>query len=120
MWFSITHSAISIPPWSEGAHKLLNKHWSVLQHVPDGALHATLAGMGITVGTPYSVEDLVLAIRQRREGADGQEPWPDDRLRRQEYEALVHGKKEAVERSGLCLRTGVPFAGDSLDFVSAK
>src|SRR5207247_862470 len=26
VWFSITQSAISIPPWSEGAHKLLNRY----------------------------------------------------------------------------------------------
>jgi hypothetical protein len=94
VWFSITHSAISIPPWSEGVHKLLNKHWPVLQHVPDGALQATLAGMGITAGTPYSIEDLVLAIRQRREGSTGSGPWSEERLRREEYEALVQGKKE--------------------------
>jgi len=109
VWFSITHSAISIPPWSEGAHKLLNKHWPVLQHVPEGALQATLAGMGITVGTPYSVEDLVLAIRQRREGTQDTEPWSDERLRRQEYDALVRGKREvSKDQDFVCEPTASP------------
>jgi hypothetical protein len=94
VWFSITQSAISIPPWSEGAHKLLNKHWPVLQHVPEVALQATLAGMNVTSETPYTVDDLVLAVRQRREGAEGAEPWSNEKLRRQEYEALIHGKRE--------------------------
>ena len=94
VWFSITQSAISIPPWSEGAHKLLNRYWPVLQHVPDDALPATLAGMNVTAGTPYTVEDLVLAVRQRRQGTEDAERWSNQKLRQQEYEALVHGKRE--------------------------
>src|SRR4029079_6836689 len=42
VWFPIPHSAISIPPWSEGAFKLLNRYWAALQHVPDDSLRQTL------------------------------------------------------------------------------
>lgn len=93
VWFSAVQSAISIPPWSEGAHKLLNKYWPVLQHIPDNALRETLAGMTLPL-EQYTVEDLLLAVRQRRESAEDNQPWSAERLRRQEYEALERGKKE--------------------------
>lgn len=120
VWFSITHSAISIPPWSEGAHKLLNRHWPVLQHVPGEALRATLAGMNVTVGTPYTVEDLVLATRQRREGAEDAEEWSSEKLRSQEYEALVHGKQETSKVQDFVCETAVsipPFVSHWFDQV---
>ena len=37
VWFSLMHSAISIPPWSEGAFLVLNKHWEMLRHLRDQA-----------------------------------------------------------------------------------
>ena len=47
VWFPVTRSAISIPPWSEGAFKVLERHWKVLQAVPLDALEATIEAMGI-------------------------------------------------------------------------
>lgn len=94
VWFPNVYSSISIPPWSEGAFKILNRYWSALQYAPDDALAQILSGMGISRGTPYTVDDLVLAVQQRRtgEGGGGSEP---DALRWQEYEALIRGKAES-------------------------
>jgi hypothetical protein len=94
VWFPTVYSSISIPPWSEGALKLLNRYWSALQHAPDDALSQIIGGMGIAKGTPYSVEDLVLAIQQRRTGEGSGAGAQPDGLRCQEHEALVKGKAE--------------------------
>ena len=96
MWFSLTHSAISIPPWSEGAFQVLNKHWEMLRHLGDeAALRGILEGMNLAAGTVYSTEDLVAAIIRRREdeagGGDG-EAAPA--LKRDEYLALMNGRRE--------------------------
>src|ERR1041384_1122614 len=92
--FPWAYSAISIPPWSEGAFKLLNKYWHVLQHVPEESLRSTLTGMHILPqDSPYNIDDLILAVSQRRRaGADDLDRGVD--LRVQEFEALVRGKKE--------------------------
>lgn len=96
VYFSVVRSALSIPPWSEGVYKVINSYWTVFQSIPDVALQATINGMGIAKGTPYSVDDLVAAVRQRRDGtesltADG---YDETKLRTQEYEALVRGRKD--------------------------
>jgi hypothetical protein len=96
VWFPVVRSALSIPPWSEGAFKVLNRHWTFMRAVPDEALAATIRGSGIAHGTPYSVDDLTAAARERRRREqDGSEPEdPNDELRRQEYSALIHGMPE--------------------------
>lgn len=109
VWFSVTHSAISIPPWSEGAHKLLNKYWPALQHVPSSAVRATLDGMGLAERSPYTVDDLVLALQQRRERTGDDGSWTPETLRVQEYEALVHGKPDiSKEQDFVCEPVKVP------------
>jgi len=94
VWFSIVQSAISIPPWSEGAFKILNRHWSVIQHVPDDALAAVLEAMQIAVGTPYTTSDLVEAVRQRKVEGRATELPTKERIKVQEYEALCKGRSE--------------------------
>jgi len=95
VWFSRTHSAISIPPWSEGAFLVLNKHWEMLRHLRDETgLRDIIEGLKLAAGTIYSVQDLMNAIAQRR--AD--ETAPDDEvtvaLKRDEYLALLNGRPE--------------------------
>jgi hypothetical protein len=99
VWFSLTHSAISIPPWSEGAFLVLNRHWEMLRHLhDDAALRAVLDGMNLAFGTVYTTDDLVNAVKQRRadEGAS-----PDEEvtvaLKRDEYLALANGRPEATK-----------------------
>lgn len=90
VWFPIVHSALSIPPWSEGAFRAINKGWRTLQHVPDEALGATITGMKLAQGTPYSVEDLVRAVQQRKMREQGDETGADS-LKTEEYDALCRG-----------------------------
>jgi hypothetical protein len=100
VWFPVVRSALSIPPWSEGAFKVLNRHWTFMRAMPDDALAATIRGSGIADGTPYSVDDLVTAARERRrreQDGSGVED-PNEELRREEYSALIHGMPE---KSGL-------------------
>jgi hypothetical protein len=96
VWFSLTHSAISIPPWSEGAFQVLNKHWEMLRHLRDeGALKSVLEGMRLATGTAFTTDDLVSAIAQRR--ADESISDDDDvtpALKPDEYLALVKGQPE--------------------------
>jgi hypothetical protein len=96
VWFPVVTSALSIPPWSEGAYKILNRHWTFIRAVPDEALAATVSGSNIAEGTPYSVDDLVAAARERRlrEQNDSGTRVIDDDLRREEYAALIHGMPE--------------------------
>lgn len=106
VWFSLTHSAISIPPWSEGAFLVLNKHWEMLRHLhDDSALKAVLDGMNLAAGTVYTTADLVHAINQRRED----EGAPHDEevtvaLKRDEYLALSNGRpEESKDQQFVCV-----------------
>lgn len=92
-YFGVVQSALSIPPWSEGALKIINRSWPVLQHVPDAALAATIQGMRLAEGTPYSVDVLVEAVRARKSG-EGGPLLADGDLREAEYEAFIVGKDE--------------------------
>jgi hypothetical protein len=111
VWFALAHSAISIPPWSEGAFKLLNKYWHVLQHVPEESLRSTLTGMHILPqDSPYNIDDLILAVSQRRRaGADDLDRGVD--LRVQEFEALVRGKKEVSRDQDFVCEPAVSIPG---------
>jgi hypothetical protein len=93
--FPVVRSSLSIPPWSEGALKLLNRAWSILKHVPDDALSQTIEGMGLAAKGGYSVDDLVQSVIQRRSSSSDPASAVDAQaLRYQEYEALVRGKEE--------------------------
>lgn len=95
VYFAIVRSALSIPPWSEGAFKVINNHWSVLKNIPEVALAPTIQGMQLNKGTDFTVDDLVLAVKQRKEREIEGEPDKDEEgLRKEEYEALVLGKAE--------------------------
>ena len=96
VWFPVVRSALSIPPWSEGAYKVLNRQWNVLRHIPEAALRPTIEGMGLVRGTPYSVDDLVLAVTQRKAREAAPEEETATTLKEQEYEALIRGKEEVT------------------------
>lgn len=92
VWFPVTRSAISIPPWSEGAFKVLERHWKVLQAVPLDALEETIAAMDIA-GPGYPLSELVAAVRRAR-GIDEVEQRDAEDLRADEYGALRNGRPE--------------------------
>lgn len=94
IWFPIVASALSIPPWSDGAFRLLDRTWTLLRNVPDDALEQTIKNARLAEKGPYSVEDLVAAVRLRREGEAATEETTQEMLRFEEYEALRRGAPE--------------------------
>jgi hypothetical protein len=92
VWFPSVRSAISIPPWSEGVHKLIGQYWPMVEHIPTEALAATLEGMGLPKMFGLPLPALVDAILHMR-GESGDVPSDED-LRGEEYQALVLGRPE--------------------------
>lgn len=107
VWFSVAASAISIPPWSEGAFRVLDRHWKVLRAVPDVALPEVVREIVPATGA-YSVEDLVEAARQRK-GEEGV-GVAERTLKEQEFEALRRGRPE-VDRLQQFVCTPAPSPG---------
>jgi len=103
VYFPVTESAISIPPWSEGAYKIINRYWSVLRNVPENALFETIQGMGLASETPYETEDLVVAVKRRKAGDPLEDSSVEETLKPKEYEALSVGKKEtSLDQDFVC------------------
>lgn len=95
VWFPLVRSALSIPPWNEGNHLLIQDHYKVLQHLDDETIASVAGKMRILDNTGYLAEDLVTAVRQRQkieseqaEDDDGQFESAGE-LRREEYEKLI-------------------------------
>jgi hypothetical protein len=105
VWFSFMHSSISIPPWSEGAFLVLNKHWEMLRHLRDrAALHAVLDSMNLAAGTIFSTHDLVAAVIQRQVGEAADDDDVTRSLKRDEYLALMHGRPEqSIDQQFVCV-----------------
>ena len=93
VWFPVVQSAISIPPWSESALQALNRYWPALRAVPDFALSSTIGGMRLPETSGQSLEDLVEAANLRKKRESEEAPSNSD-LRREEFDALVHGRRE--------------------------
>ncbi len=89
VYFSITESSLSIPPWSEGVDKVMEKWWLALKNCPSEALEPMIEGMRITEGTVFSPRDIKKAVLARK----GEDAAPTD-LKIEEYDALCAGKKE--------------------------
>jgi hypothetical protein len=96
VWFPIVRSAISIPPWSEGVYRLLDRHWSVLEAIPEDVVRITLGAMTLPAHG-YSLDDLADAVLRRRQEATD-EPDDEDDLRPGEYKALVAGRPESAQK----------------------
>ena len=113
VWFSVTPSSVSIPPWSELAYKVINRHWIFLEHVPDEALPKTIKGARLTEGTPYSTDDLVFAVRQRRDASTEESVTSVDDLKNEEYEALCRGAAEtSKDQDFVCVHAPEPLPSD--------
>ena len=93
VWFPVIRSALLIPPWSEGALRLLNKHWTFLRAMPADAVPETLKGLKLHEGSAYSLEDLVRAVDERKQRETG-EPSTIPALRNEEFEALIRRQPE--------------------------
>ena len=93
VWFPVVRSALLIPPWSEGALRLLNKHWAFLRHMPGDSVGETLRGLKLHEGSAYSLDDLVRAVDERKRRESG-EPGTTPALRDEEFEALIRRQPE--------------------------
>jgi hypothetical protein len=108
-WFSVTQSAISIPPWSERAFRLLDRHWQLVRAIPPDALAGTIANLDIADGE-YSIADLVAAARERIDTIDGEISTRS--LKGEEYEALIRTRVErSREQEFVCVPATDPGVG---------
>lgn len=95
VWFGSHRSVISIPPWSDAAFQLLDKHWDIFRALPPAALPPAIEAVGVAAGTGYTIADLVEAVHERKrrqEGATG--PTSEEEIRRDEYRALIAGQAD--------------------------
>ncbi|MGH2502873.1 MAG: DrmB family protein, partial [Ktedonobacterales bacterium] len=89
VYFSVTESGLSIPPWSSNLQSALDKHWGTLKHVPDESLWVTVQDMGLARHLRQSVDQIVEAIKSRRAASTGQgTTLTREQLRDREYQAL--------------------------------
>ena len=89
VYFSVTTSSISIPPWSAAVHAALNQQWNTLKHVPADALQATIEGMQLPSKLGMPVDEIVRAILERKgELAEGTKELTERQLRYGEAAAL--------------------------------
>lgn len=89
VWFGSMRSTISIPPWSTAASSFVEKHWVVLEHVPESALAGALAPM-IANHQGVTAQAVQAVIAQRR-GIAARSVPTDAELRADEYSALCTG-----------------------------
>ncbi len=96
VWFPMVASAVSIPPWSNRAAKVVQRHWSssieaVVGCIPEEQWPALLSNLAKMNGVP--AEALIIEVK-RKMSFDLSEAGSDEDLRRGEYEALRRGTDE--------------------------
>lgn len=92
VWYPTMRSALSIPPWSDGLYRVLDRHWNILREIAEEVLPSALKGLAAKSG--YSVDDLVAAATRRRKELDGDVAADGRGIRAGEYEALCRGRAE--------------------------
>ena len=104
VWFPAVRSAISIPPYSEALAKFVNKHWAALED-PEAVNDALLRNIAKQSRGRFTVEQIVLEIERRRGEADG-EDIDEEKLRKQEFGALMDGRDATKDESDfVCEKT---------------
>ena len=88
VYYSVTESAISIPPFSERIQIFLREFEDEIQLLPEDTLPGYLAGKLKKTGESFRVDDLVEAALKRKNPEDRDEAVTD--LLQAEYEALCH------------------------------
>jgi hypothetical protein len=96
VWFGSHRSVISIPPWSNAAFQLLDRHWDIFRALPAAALGPSIEAVGLAAGTNFTTADLVEAVQERKRRQAGDEgPSSEEEIRRDEYRALSVGQPDA-------------------------
>lgn len=94
VWFPDHISAISIPPWSEGAFRVLDRGWEWLKLTPPGdALRLMIEAKGLA-DEYHSVDDLVGAAEYRKRQESGEADAIESDVKYKECEALMKGAPE--------------------------
>jgi hypothetical protein len=63
VYFSSTHSALSIPPWSNPLHSLLNDHWQTLSQLREDLRRSVVQSLPDFSG--LNLDDVMQAIHER-------------------------------------------------------
>ncbi|WP_220182844.1 DUF1998 domain-containing protein [Sphaerisporangium album] len=92
VWFSDVRSALSIPPWSEGVQKLVERNWKSLRKAPD--LRERLEELELTNHPSYSVTEIIQAVEHRRQAEAGTSDSSKPALKLEEYRALTRTTEE--------------------------
>ena len=72
VWFGSHRSAISIPPWSDCAFQLLDKHWDVLRALARQSRSGRRSRRSsLTAGTSFTTDDLVEAVQETKAPTGG-------------------------------------------------
>jgi len=92
VWFPVPRSAISIPPWSREAFKLIESHWTVIRHIPQDGLAEALAGY--VPDTRFSIDELVQVVLDRKRREREPSDYDQESARYEEFDALLRGAPE--------------------------
>ncbi|MFE2999159.1 DrmB family protein [Nocardia sp. NPDC059246] len=88
-WYAVVRSAISIPPWSEGIHRVVGPYLSRLVGRSDSEIASFLDIQRVLANTNYTTQDVLRIVRDAEESDGDQGPaldWP--RFLREEYQQL--------------------------------
>ena len=110
VWFPAVRSAISIPPYSEFLAKVVGMRADTLSH-PDALTDAgkfALQGMVNEFNGRFTLDELRSEIERQFHNADSQEETDDDRLREQEFQALIAGRADQPDTDFVAETMPVP------------
>ena len=88
VYFPITVSSLSIPPWSRNVNAILNRYWPVFQAMDDSALEKTIEGMDLPNRLGKTTEEIVQSVIHRKMFASVNENLNERQLRYKEHLAL--------------------------------
>lgn len=108
VWFSDVRSALSIPPWSEGVQKLVERNWNSLRKAAD--LRDRIEELELA-NRMYSVEQIIQAVERRRQDEAGHTDTSKEALKFEEYQALNRTTEEKPEKQDFVC---VPWHDDSV------
>ncbi len=114
VWFPAVRSTISIPPYSDGLAKFVDKNWEMVKD-PAAVIPPVLAGLSAMSKGRYTAEQIKQEIDRRRGEQEDDEEITEAKLRADEYKALVEGRvEEGLDSDFVCLRRDVPEGFESL------
>ncbi len=90
VYYSVTESAISIPPFSERINLFLQQYDAELEFIPEAAFQGYFQQKLDQTGEDFRLEDVIQAAIKRKEKDPDDKPDKNIDLRQGEYEALCN------------------------------